>query len=239
VAGRDGPAGPGRVADRAGCPRPSRRAGRAHCGGPRRRTADAAGGGAALHRTGGGFPPDAAQALVEAVEAGATIDPTWERDALGEIIADTRDDAFAGAFLTGVLRPDSPSYQKGVYALMGRCEASRSAPARYVPLLRPLLACADQEAREDASRAVYHAGRAAALVADVLVATIETLPRVTGTHRVSPEERALATLVRLNDPRWIPVVCRRACNSIENLRDDGAVGRDDHRRWVGRCLGSK
>jgi hypothetical protein len=57
-----------------------------------------------------------------------------------ELVAGTRDEDVVVGFLSGVLRPDSPGYQTGVYALVRRCQASRGAPQRYVPLLRPLLA---------------------------------------------------------------------------------------------------
>jgi hypothetical protein len=78
----------------------------------------------------------------------------------------------------------------------------RSAPARLVPLLAPLLADDDQTVRLAAAGAVRGAGSAGALVADELAVLASACPFREESDRRDPAVEALRTLIQLGDPRW-------------------------------------
>jgi hypothetical protein len=78
----------------------------------------------------------------------------------------------------------------------------RSAPARLVPLLGPLLADDDEVVRLVAAGAVRGAGSAGVLVADELAALAAACPFRGESDRRDPAAEAVRTLIQLGDARW-------------------------------------
>jgi hypothetical protein len=167
-------------------------------GSPAERLAAAVG----LRRAGRTFPNGAGAAVASAVAAGAELDALTVMLPFTELVADNSDARFVTDYLAEVLRPGHPGAEEAAYGLLGRCRRSRSAAEPSVPMLRPLLRAPDAQMRK-AVYVVSRIGRAATAFADELAAMAATVPDLAGDVRRHPEYRALTTLVRLNDPRWI------------------------------------
>ncbi|MFC4907703.1 HEAT repeat domain-containing protein [Actinomadura gamaensis] len=177
----------------------------------------------ALARARQPFPPEILPSVAAAlVRDDVPQGPWWggSRAVLPEVL-DHLDGPTARALTAAATagRPDATaSHAKDrarvADALVTRFLHRRSAPLEAMPLLRELLNDPDPEAREAAVRAAAHAGRPAAAVADELtrIALGDPDSRTTGT--------ALATLMRLDDPRWHQPVLREwaAGRDVAELR---------------------
>jgi HEAT repeats len=80
--------------------------------------------------------------------------------------------------------------------------ARRSAPARLVPLLAPLLGDPEERVRQAATNTVRAAGSAGALVADELAALAAAFTSDAEVGRLGAAAQALCALIQLGDPRW-------------------------------------
>ncbi|MFC3384125.1 hypothetical protein ACFOHP_19615 [Couchioplanes caeruleus subsp. azureus] len=110
------------------------------------------------------------------------------------------DDGVDQAALTGT---DPEARRAALGELTARCQAARSAPARLVPLLEPLVH--DPRSRDDAVVALRRCGRAAARYAGFLGEAAAAAPEP------ATRRRAVETLMLIGDPRWVdPVVCEGA-----------------------------
>lgn len=89
-----------------------------------------------------------------------------------------------------------------VYAVQALNLTRRSAPARLLPLLAPLLTDADQAVREAAVRTVRISGSAGMLVAEELAALAAQCADGDETDRWEPAAEALCALIQLGDLRW-------------------------------------
>jgi hypothetical protein len=161
-----------------------------------------------LHQAGLALPRGAGAALAEAVLSGTDqLERVPVSEPVSKIVGDTDDEAFVAEFLAAALRPDARS-PHALYALSTRCDKRRSAPGRYLPLLRPVLTGAGGELWKTAVWVASMGGRATAELADVFADIVAKLPDVTGNYPVTPEHNALGTLRKLGDPRWVAPACR-------------------------------
>lgn len=127
--------------------------------------------------------------------ASASLAQLLERfDDVGDVPA-----AVLGAL---VRAPSAQVRAKAAGAVSHLNRMRRSAPARLVPLLAPLLADDDQTVRLAAAGAVRGAGSAGALVADELAVLAAACPFREESDRRDPAVEALRTLIQLGDPRW-------------------------------------
>lgn len=112
-------------------------------------------------------------------------------------------DDVPAAVLGALAHTPSPQVQAEAASAVSHLDrVRRSAPARLVPLLAPLLADDDQTVRLAAAGAVRSAGTAGALVADELAALASACPFRGESDRRDPAVEALRTLIQLGDPRW-------------------------------------
>jgi hypothetical protein len=100
--------------------------------------------------------------------------------------------------------------QSGLWALTARCVARRSAPTLFVPLVAPVLNDPDPDVRESVMGVLRQAGAAAARFADAVADAAGRFPDTAGERAFTVEYRAVETLQRLGDPRWVEPVCRAA-----------------------------
>jgi HEAT repeat protein len=112
-----------------------------------------------------------------------------------------------------VRSPSADTRRHTLYEIGDTILSSRSAPARLVPLLGPLLSDEDASVRGTAALTARRSGSAAGLVVDQLAERAATLPMNDGSQEEEEEddssagaETALSTLVDLGDPRWRPML---------------------------------
>ncbi len=94
--------------------------------------------------------------------------------------------------------------------MSARCDSSRSAPAVFVPVAAAGLDDPDPEVRSAALSVLRQAGAAAGPYADVVAAVAARFPDRAGDPGRTDEYRAVETLQRLGDPRWVAPVCEAA-----------------------------
>lgn len=158
------------------------------------------------------WPDGAVPAVVRAIDEGVQVEYAWQRhgDCVDELLVNT-DDETAEALLTELLAAPSPdSRQAGIWALTVRAQARRSAPARLLPLVRPLLDEPDEEVRAEAMAAFRRCGAAAGGFADDVARVAAGFPETAGSVAITPERKAVETLMLLGDPRWVDPVCAAA-----------------------------
>lgn len=129
----------------------------------------------------------------------------WEPSASLEELLERFDDvAEVPAMVLGALvgAPSAEVRAAAASAISRLNRLRRSAPARLVPLLGPLLADDDEMVRLVAAGAVRGAGAAGALVADELAALAAACPFRGDSDRRDPAAEALRMLIQLGDPRW-------------------------------------
>jgi hypothetical protein len=111
----------------------------------------------------------------------------------------------------------SEAIKLAVWTGSDRCEASRAAPARMVPLFAAALA--DPQVRTDAIQALAEAGAAAGLYADLFAEVVAGLPAAMVGDGVGVTEWAAAVaLGRLGDPRWVDPVCTATAAGTSHSR---------------------
>jgi HEAT repeat protein len=158
--------------------------------------------------------PKHAAAIV--AEAFANANPlhgwVWTSNAVCEVLDGFEDVEGARGLMVGLMvrSPSADVRGQAAREIEDRNRGSRSAPAELVPLLSPLLTDPDARVRWAAATTVSRAGSAATLVADEVALLAEALGR--GEELAGAAERALATLIELDDPRWrliLPAVWRQ------------------------------
>jgi hypothetical protein len=124
-------------------------------------------------------------------------------DSLPELLRRFDDVSVVPAAVVGALvhAATAETRRAAVYTVQALNRARRSAPARLLPLLAPLLRDADEAVREAAVRTVRTAGSAGALVADDLAALAARCADGDETDRWEPAAQALCALIQLGDPR--------------------------------------
>jgi len=98
--------------------------------------------------------------------------------------------------------PSVEARHEAAYAVYALDKARRSAPARLLPLLAPLLADADEQVRRAAANTVRLAGSAGVLVADELAALAAGCADRDDSDGWAAAAEALRALIQLGDPRW-------------------------------------
>lgn len=166
----------------------------------------------ALLRAASPWPEGTITAVVEAIDAGATVTYCW---AHGGDWSDELSTALAAPAVLDLLGRQLASHEPKTrrLALWGaaeRCDASRSATTPIVALVAGALADPDPEVRDQAVDTLGRLGAAAGRHADSLAAIAAGFPWVAWEAGFTTEYRATQTLARLGDPRWVEPVCAAA-----------------------------
>jgi hypothetical protein len=152
------------------------------------------------------LPPGMLEAVASAFAAG---DPLarwcWSFNVQSEFLDGIGDVPGARDTMFGSLvrSPSAETRRHTLYEIGDRIRSSRSAPARLVPLLGPLLSVEDASVRVTAALVARRSGSAARLVVDHLADLATTLG---AEGEPDGAEAALSTLVDLGDPRWRPTL---------------------------------
>jgi hypothetical protein len=118
------------------------------------------------------------------------------------------DDSLAVARLVSMTKATKPETRKdGVWRLTVRAQRRRSAPARLLPLIRPLLDDPEETVRSEVVHAFRRCGNAAMRYVDDVSRVAARYPRTAGSTGFTPEHYALGTLMLLGDARWVEPVC--------------------------------
>jgi HEAT repeat protein len=143
------------------------------------------------------------------ISAYGDLDPlrgwVWaESDSLDKLLERFDDIGDVPATVLGALvhAPSAQVRTEAAGAVSHLNRLRRSAPARLVPLLSPLLSDDDEMVRLAAAGAVRTAGSAGALVSEDLAALAAASPLRAESDRRDPAVEALRTLIQLGDPRW-------------------------------------
>jgi hypothetical protein len=166
----------------------------------------------ALLRAGLPWSDGTIAAVVDAIDEGAKVAYSWARGAdWYEELLVTPPTSVAVEILRQMLGSRNPKTRKaGIWAMGERCNAWRSAPAVFVPMVAPAVHDPDPDVRGEAIGALRRAGAVAGRYADVLASVAAGFPDVAGERGFTVEYQATATLLRLGDPRWIEPVCEAA-----------------------------
>jgi hypothetical protein len=179
----------------------------------------------ALLRAGLDWPEGMIPALVAAIDDDAAVTWAWARGAewSEELVAAPSTPA-AVAVVEHMLRSGNPRTRKsGLWALSARCDARRSAPPVFVPLVAPLLDDPDPDVRGRVMDVLRQAGAAAGQFADVVADVAGRFPDTAGERGFTVEYRSVETLQRLGDPRWVEPVCAAAARGHRFRFMPGAV----------------
>ncbi|MEO3816984.1 hypothetical protein [Plantactinospora sp. B24E8] len=181
----------------------------------------------ALLRAGRDWPAGTIPALVSAIDDAATVAWAWARGGQWpEEIVVAPSTPVAVAVAEHMLRSGNPKTRRsGLWALSARCDARRSAPSVFVPLVAPLLDDPDPEVRHRAMDVLRQGGAAAGQFADVVAEVAACFPDTAGQRGFTVEYRAVETLHRLGDPRWVEPVCAAAARGHHPRFLPGAVRR--------------
>jgi HEAT repeat protein len=162
----------------------------------------------ALTRNGEAWPDGAAAAVVGAMDD-AEVEYAWQRHAdwTDDLLVET-DDALATTLLRQMFTAPSAQVRRaGVWGMTVRGQARRTTPALLLPLVRPLLDDPDEGVRGEVVGALRRSGRASARFADELRTVAARYPRTAHQVAITPELKAVETLMLLGDPGWIDPVC--------------------------------
>ncbi|MEV4481863.1 hypothetical protein [Micromonospora coxensis] len=163
----------------------------------------------ALLRAGLDWPAGTIPALVAAIDDGAAVTWSWARGAdWSEEIVTEPPAPVAVVVVEHMLRSGNPkTRESGLWALSTRCDARRSAPPVFVPLVAPLLDDPNPDVRARVMDVLRQAGAAAGQFADVVADVAGRFPDTAGEPGFTVEYRSVETLQRLGDPRWVEPVC--------------------------------
>ncbi|MET8121029.1 hypothetical protein [Micromonospora sp. NPDC005291] len=179
----------------------------------------------ALLRAGLDWPAGTIPALVAAIDDGAALTWAWARGGeWSEEIVVVPSIPLAVTVVEHMLRSGNPSTHKaGLWALTARCDARRSAPSMFVPLVGPLLNDPDPGVRGSVMDVLRQAGAAARQFADAVADVAGRFPDTAGEQGFTVEYRSIETLQRLGDPRWVEPVCAAAAQGHRFRFMPGAV----------------
>jgi hypothetical protein len=166
----------------------------------------------AMLRAGLTWPEGTIAEMVAAIDDGATVTYCWVHagDWSDELML-APSPPVALEVLSALLRAREPKTRElGLWAASQRCDASRSAPPRFVPLVAAVLDDPDPGVRDQAVDTLTRAGSAAGRCADQLAGLAAGFPETAGEGGFTIGYRAVDALARLGDPRWIAPVCAAA-----------------------------
>jgi hypothetical protein len=166
----------------------------------------------ALLRAGLAWPEGTVRALVKAIDDGATVEYCWARGAdwSDELMVASEPSVAMDLLARMLLWGNPKTRQAGIWAMSQRCARQRSAPALFVPMVVPAVEDPDADVRSEAVGALRRSGAAAAPYADLLAGIAARFPDVASERGFTVEYRAVETLLRIGDPRWIEPVCAAA-----------------------------
>ncbi|WP_329243688.1 hypothetical protein OG417_46410 [Actinoallomurus sp. NBC_01490] len=173
----------------------------------------------ALTRNGEAWPDGAAAAVVGAMDD-AEVEYAWQRHAdwTDDLLVET-DDALATTLLRQMFTAPSTQVRRaGVWGMTVRGQARRTTPALLLPLVRPLLDDPDEGVRGEVIGALRRSGRASARFADELRTVAARYPRTAHQVAITPELKAVETLMLLGDPGWIDPVCSAVAAAPDTRR---------------------
>lgn len=165
-----------------------------------------------LLRAGLDWPLGIIPALVAAIDDDAAVAYAWARGGeWSEEVVVAPPVPVAVSVVEQMLRSSNPETRSaGLWAVRVRCDAQRSAPAVFVPLVAPLLDDPEPEVRSDVVSVLRQAGTAAGQCADALADVAGRFSETAGRRGFTAEFQAIETLQRLGDPRWVEAVCTAA-----------------------------
>jgi hypothetical protein len=156
------------------------------------------------------MPPATLEAVATAFADGDPLASwAWSYNVQAEFVEGIEDvpGARDTMFTSLVRSPSADTRRHTLFEIGDRIRSSRSAPARLVPLLGPLLSDEDAKVRGTAATTARQSGSAARLVIDDVAELATTLTTDGPSDGASDgAEAALSTLVDLGDPRWRPVM---------------------------------
>lgn len=192
----------------------------------------------ALARNQIAWPDGAVAAVVSAVDADAEVGYAWchHPDWTDELLV-LADDELAAALLAQMLAAGpAATRQAGAWGMTVRGQARRSSPALLLPMIRPLLDDPDQDVRDHAVGALRRCGAASGQFCDELSGIAARYPQRAGRRAITPELKAVETLMLLDDPRRLDPVCAAVAGghdvtSLRRLLHQGMP-------WSPRMLGA-
>ncbi|MGC4896736.1 HEAT repeat domain-containing protein [Micromonospora sp. DT31] len=179
----------------------------------------------ALLRSGRDWPAGTIPALVAAIDDDAAVTWAWAGGAeWSEEIVTVPSTPVAVAVVEHMLRSGNPRTRvSGLWAIGVCCQARRSAPPVFVPLVAPLLDDPDADVRGGVTDVLRQAGAAAGRFADVVADAAGRFPDTAGERGFTVEYRSVETLQRLGDPRWVEPVCVAAARGHRFRSRPGVV----------------
>jgi hypothetical protein len=131
------------------------------------------------------------------------------------------DDNLAIARLVAMTKATRPEIRRdGVWRMTVRAQRRRSAPARLLPLIRPLLDDPEEAVRSEVVHAFRRCGSAAVRYVDDVSRVAARYPQTAGSTGFTPEYYAVGTLMLLGDARWVDPVCAATAAPHPNLLHD-------------------
>jgi hypothetical protein len=128
------------------------------------------------------------------------------------------DDTLAVARLVAMTTATRPEIRKdGVWRMTVRAQRRRSAPARLLPLIRPLFDDPEEAVRSEVVHAFRRSGSATMQYADDVSRVAARYPQTAGSTGFTPEYYAVGTLMLLGDARWVDPVCAATAAPHPNL----------------------
>ncbi len=168
------------------------------------------------------WPDGAVAVVVSAIDAGAGVEYAWchHYEWTDELLV-VADDRLAAALLAQMLAAaPAKTRRAGVRGMTVRGQARRSAPALLLPMVRPLLDDPDQGVRDEAVGALRRSGAVSGQFSDELSGIAARYPQTAGQVAITPELKAVETLMLLGDPRWLDPVCAAVADGhdVKSLR---------------------
>jgi hypothetical protein len=131
------------------------------------------------------------------------------------------DDSQAVARLVAMTKATKPETRKdGVWRITVRAQRRRSAPARLLPLIRPLLDDPEETVRSEVVHAFRRCGNATMRYVDDVARVAARYPRTAASTGFTPESYAVGTLMLLGDARWVDAVCAATAEPQSKLKLD-------------------
>lgn len=131
------------------------------------------------------------------------------------------DDNLAVARLVAMTKATRLEIRKdGVWRMTERAQRRRSAPARLLPLIRPLLDDPEEAVRSEVVHAFRRCGSATMRYVDDVSRVAARYPQTAGSTGFTPEFHAVGTLMLLGDARWVDPVCAATAAPHPNLPPD-------------------
>jgi hypothetical protein len=164
----------------------------------------------ALLRAGLPWPDGAVSAAIAVLEAAPELDYCWHahREPPEEMILSSPP-AVTRTLLDAMLTSDAAETRKSSLWLLGSLlRERRNARSEFLPLLAGVLS--DPATRDATVDLLCGAGRGAGRYREELATIAARYPATAAQTGFTAEHRAVETLIKLRDPRWVEIVCAAA-----------------------------